>query len=110
MPQTKTELWYLSARLTGATPEETAANLARAEELEAELSARWATEHPEREVWAPWIHMARAGVEERRVWRALTVMIGVGHGFVMMLDGKEPSLGMRRERMLAYGLQIEEMP
>lgn len=88
-----------SHRYRDADPAVQAANLARAqarlEYLRPSFRARGI------HLWAPWIDLALAGVDEAAAWSAIGTFISMSGGILLDLDGAQESEGMATERIFA---------
>jgi len=93
---TTLKLYYFSHRLTDDNPDVQAANLRRARDRLEELNPSYL----ERGIhlWAPWIDLAEAGVNEDEAWRFINAALMVSAGIVADLsDGGQLSDGMLDE-------------
>jgi hypothetical protein len=89
----KKELFWYSHRYQGSRD-----NLRRAHYRLLELRRLWATSHPERVLWAPWLEMAAGGVAEQKAMNACLLFVRLGAGIVVDIDSHAISTGMRDER------------
>jgi hypothetical protein len=73
---------------------------------------KWAAQHPDRVLSAPWIDLVLAGVSEWEAWSAIVPFVAICQGIVLDMDGETGySAGMWRESELAktLGKKVEEV-
>lgn len=81
-----------------------AANIARAKERFAHLQPEYAARGIV--LWAPWIGLAEAGVEEEICWEVIDAAMGASSMLVLDRDGAPLSDGMLEEKAMAVDVEL----